>query len=112
MVLNCVAGGAMHSALVDEILGPLGGNHREVGGFPARLHQLIKKGLPARVIGKLERILGLSPSESTRLLAISETSRKRFKQSPARRLDEAASDRIVRVVSTVAEAADVLGDDA
>ena len=102
----------MHSALVDEILGPLGGNQREAGGFPARLHELIRKGLPARVIGKLERVLGLSPSESTRLLAISATSRKRFKQSPARRLDEAASDRIVRVVSTVAEAAEVLGDDA
>jgi putative toxin-antitoxin system antitoxin component (TIGR02293 family) len=68
--------------------------------------------LPAKVIGKLEKILGLSPLESARLLAISETSRKRFKQTPAKRLDGAASDRVVRVVSTVAEAADIFGDDA
>src|SRR6266566_5989933 len=103
----------MHSALVDEILGPLPKNQMPEGAaFLAKLHQLIRKGLPARVIGKLEKILELSPVESARLLAISETSRKRFKQSPARRLDTAASDRIVRVVSTVAEAAEIFGDDA
>lgn len=101
----------MHSALIDAILGPIPKNQLLDGaGFPGWLHQLIRKGLPAKVIGKLEKILGLSPLESTRLLAISETSRKRFKQTPAKRLDEAASDRIVRVVSTVAEAADVFGD--
>jgi putative toxin-antitoxin system antitoxin component (TIGR02293 family) len=102
----------MHSALIDEILGPLPKNQPADGaGFLGKLHQLIRNGLPARVIGKLERILGLSPLESARLLAISETSRKRFKQTPAKRLDEAASDRIVRVVSTLAEAAEVFGDD-
>jgi putative toxin-antitoxin system antitoxin component (TIGR02293 family) len=102
----------MHSALINEILGPMPKNQLAGGaGFPVRLHQLIRQGLPAKVIGKLERILGLSPLESTRLLAISETSRKRFKQAPAKRLDEAASDRIVRFVSTVAEAAEVFGDD-
>jgi len=102
----------MRSALIEEILGPIpAGPPPDRTGFPVRLHQLIQKGLPARVIGRLEKILGLTPSESTRLLAISETSRKRFKQTPAKRLDETASDRIVRVVSTVAEAADVFGDD-
>jgi putative toxin-antitoxin system antitoxin component (TIGR02293 family) len=101
----------MHSALIDEILGPMAGNHPEGNGLPVRLHQLIRKGLPARVIARLERSLELSPQESTRLLAISETSRKRFKQTPARRLDEAASDRIVRVVSTIAEAGEVFGDE-
>jgi putative toxin-antitoxin system antitoxin component (TIGR02293 family) len=42
---------------------------------------------------------------------VSETSRKRFKKTPAKHLDEAASDRIVRIVSAVAEAAEILGDD-
>jgi putative toxin-antitoxin system antitoxin component (TIGR02293 family) len=101
----------MHSALIDEILGPLPKIHAPgEAGVLAKLHQLIRKGLPARVIGKLEKILGLSATQSARLLAISETSRKRFKQTPARRLDEAASDRIVRIVSTVAEAAEIFGD--
>jgi len=104
---------AMRSALIDEILGPLPASRAPKGsGFLAELHQLIGKGVPARVIGKLEKSLGLSPLQSARLLAVSETSRKRFRQSPARRLDEAVSDRIVRLVSTLAEAADVFGEDA
>lgn len=102
----------MHSALIDEILGPMPKNQlSDDAGFLAKLHHLIGKGLPARVIGKLEKILGLSPPQSARLLAVSETSRKRFKQTPARRLDAAASDRVVRVVSTIAEAAEIFGDD-
>lgn len=102
----------MHSALMDEVLGPLPKNQpSQGGGALAKLHQLIQKGLPARVIGKLEKILGLSPPQSARLLGVSETSRKRFKQTPAKRLDEAASDRIVRLVSTLAEAAEIFADD-
>ncbi|MGH8139113.1 MAG: type II RES/Xre toxin-antitoxin system antitoxin [Steroidobacteraceae bacterium] len=102
----------MRSALIGEILGPLPKSRVADGaGILAKLHQLIRKGLPARVIGKLEKILGLSPPQTARLLAVSETSRKRFKQTPAKRLDEASSDRIVRIVSTVAEAAEIFGDD-
>jgi putative toxin-antitoxin system antitoxin component (TIGR02293 family) len=102
----------MHSALIDEILGPLTRNKPlQRGASLAQLHQLIGKGLPAKVIGKLEKILGLSPPQSARLLAVSETSRKRFKQMPTKRLDEASSDRIVRIVSTVAEAGEIFGDD-
>ena len=101
----------MQSALISEILGPIPKDRPPAGAsVPARLHLLIRRGVPARVIGKLERTLELSPAQSAQLLAISETSRKRFKQTPAKLLDEAASDRIVRVVSTVAEAADVFGD--
>lgn len=102
----------MHSALMDEVLGPLPKNQPSQGaGALAKLHHLIQRGLPAKVIGKLEKILGLSPPQSARLLGVSETSRKRFKQTPAKRLDEAASDRIVRLVSTLAEAAEIFGDD-
>jgi putative toxin-antitoxin system antitoxin component (TIGR02293 family) len=102
----------MHSALIDEILGPFPKDQLSQGaGLLTKLHQLIRKGLPAKVIGKLEKILGLSPPQSARLLAVSETSRKRFKQTPAKRLDAAASDRIVRIVSTIAEAAEIFGDD-
>lgn len=102
----------MHSArLIDEILGPLPVGQAPNGdGALARLHQLIRKGLPARVIGRLEKVLGLSPPQSARILAVSETSRKRFKQTPGKRLDEAASDRIVRIVSTIAEAEEIFGD--
>jgi putative toxin-antitoxin system antitoxin component (TIGR02293 family) len=101
----------MHSALIDEILGPLPKNQPSAeAGLLAKLHQLISKGLPAKVIGKLEKILGLTAPQSARLLAISETTRKRFKQTPTKRLDEAASDRIVRIVSTVAEAEEIFGD--
>ena len=101
----------VQSALISEILGPMPKNQLPAGAsVPARLHLLIRKGVPARVIGKLEKTLELSPVQSARLLAISETSRKRFRQTPSRLLDEAASDRIVRVVSMVAEAVEVIGD--
>ena len=102
----------MHSALIDEILSPPRPTRTSQSiGHLARLHELIDKGLPASVIGKLEKILELSPAQSARLLAVSETSRKRFKQTPGKRLDGAVSDRIVRLVSVVAEAAEVFGDD-
>ncbi|MBS0612472.1 MAG: DUF2384 domain-containing protein [Proteobacteria bacterium] len=102
----------MHSVLIDEILSlPRPTRAAHPTGHLARLHQLIDKGLPASVIGKFEKILELSPAQSARLLAVSETSRKRFKQTPGKRLDGAVSDRIVRLVSTVAEAAEVFGDD-
>jgi putative toxin-antitoxin system antitoxin component (TIGR02293 family) len=100
----------VQSALISQILGPIPKNRPPAASVPARLHLLIRRGVPARVIGKLERTLELSPAQSAQLLAISETSRKRFKQTPAKLLDEAASDRIVRVVSMVAEAVDVFGD--
>ncbi len=65
----------MHNAhIVDEILGSSFPMEPEGAGLLAYLHQLIGKGLPARVIGKLERMLSLSPLQSARLLAISETS--------------------------------------
>jgi putative toxin-antitoxin system antitoxin component (TIGR02293 family) len=100
-----------HAHIIDEILGPFPGKQEPEGaGLLAKLHQLIGKGLPARVIGRLERMLGLSPPQSARILAVSETSRKRFMQTPGKRLDEAASDRVVRIVSSVAEAAEIFGD--
>ena len=99
--------------LIEEILGPIpAGQPADGVGLLARLHHLIRKGLPARVVGKLEKALGLSAPQSARLLAVSQSSRKRFKQTPGRRLDEAASDRVVRIVSTVAEAAEIFGDEA
>jgi putative toxin-antitoxin system antitoxin component (TIGR02293 family) len=102
----------MHNAhIVNEILGPSSYMEPEGAGLLANLHQLIGKGLPAKVIGKLEKMLSLSPLQSARLLAISETSRKRFMQTPGKRLGETASDRIVRIVSTIAEAADIFGDE-
>lgn len=101
----------MNSVLIDEILGlSLRGQTTQGAGFLAKLHQLASKGVPARAIGRLERSLGLSPPQGARLLAVSESSRKRFKRSPAKRLNEAASDRIVRIVSAVAEAAEIFGD--
>lgn len=98
-----------YAEVIDEILGPLPPADGE-GGLLAKLHRLVRKGIPARVIDRLEKLLGLSPPQSSRLLAISETSRKRYRHTPAKRLDEAASDRIVRLVSTVIEAEEIFGD--
>ena len=98
-----------HAQVIDEILGPLLAADGE-GSLLAKLHRLVRKGIPARVIDRLEKLLGLSPPQSSRLLAISETSRKRYRHTPAKRLDEAASDRIVRLVSTVIEAEEIFGD--
>jgi len=101
----------MDSSLINEILGPLPDlSIQGSGRFLAALHQLTLEGVPARVIGKLERLLMLSPPQSARLLAVSETSRKRLKKTPTKHLDEAASDRVIRIVSAVAEAAEILGD--
>lgn len=98
-----------HTRVIDEILGPLPPADGE-GGLLGKLHRLVRRGLPARVIDRLEKLLGLSPPQSSRLLAISETSRKRYKHNPAKRLDEAASDRIVRLMTTVVEAEEIFGD--
>lgn len=98
-----------HTHVVDDILGPLPPLDGE-GGLLGKLHRLVSRGLPARVIDRLEKLLGLSPSQSSRLLAISESSRKRYKHTPAKRLDEAASDRVVRLMTMVAEAEEIFGD--
>lgn len=75
------------------------------------LHSLVGEGLPAAVIGRIERAMDLSAAESTRVFGLSATSRKRYKNSPRRRLDPTTSDRIVRVASTVADAAEIFGDE-
>ena len=98
-----------HAQVIDEILGPLPATDGE-GGLLGKLHRLVRRGIPARVIDRLEKLLGLSPPQSARLLAISETSRKRYRHTPAKRLDEGASDRIVRLMTTVIEAEEIFGD--
>jgi putative toxin-antitoxin system antitoxin component (TIGR02293 family) len=98
-----------HAQVIDEILGPLQSPDGE-GGLLGKLHRLVRRGLPARVIDRLEKLLALSPPQSARLLAISESSRKRYKQTPTKRLDEAASDRIVRLMTTIVEAEEIFGD--
>jgi len=75
------------------------------------LHALVGEGLPAAVISRIERAMDLSAAESARVFGLSATSRKRYKSTPRRRLDPAATDRIVRVASTVADAAEVFGDE-
>ena len=76
-----------------------------------QLHALVGEGLPAGVIGRIERTLDLSAAESARVFGLSATSRKRYKGAPRKRLDPAASDRIMRVVSAVAEAVEIFGDE-
>lgn len=98
-----------HAQVIDEVLGPLLPSNGE-DGLLGKLHGLVRRGLPARVIDRVEKLLGLSPPQSSRLLAISESSRKRYKHTPAKRLDPAASDRIVRLMTTVVEAEDIFGD--
>jgi putative toxin-antitoxin system antitoxin component (TIGR02293 family) len=101
----------MESApIIDEVLGPIPGAQ-----YPDRLeklHELVGEGLPASVISRLEKSLHLTAPQSARILAVSETSRKRFKQSPRKRLDSAVSDRIMRVISTISEAVEIFGDKA
>lgn len=100
-----------NTRVIEEFLGPLPAVRR--AGRPARpsrLHELVGEGLPAAVISRLEKSLQLSVSESVRILAVSKTSRKRFKRTPRKRLDTAASDRIMRVVSAIAEAVEIFGD--
>jgi putative toxin-antitoxin system antitoxin component (TIGR02293 family) len=102
----------MHSTLIEEILGAASDDERPKGpGRLDELHQLIHKGVPAKTIGRIEKVFGLTASQSARLMAISETSRKRFKQTPTRRLDQGTSDRIVRLVSTAAQAAEIFGSE-
>lgn len=78
------------------------------GGY--QLHALVGDGLPAAVIGRIDRALDLSASESARVFGLSATSRKRYKRTPRKRLDPSASDRIVRVASAVADAVEIFGD--
>ena len=76
------------------------------------LHQIVAEGLPAAVIGRMERAIDLSAAESARVFGLSATTRKRYRSTPRRRLDPVASDRIVRVASAIAEAVAVFGDEA
>lgn len=95
--------------VIEDFLGPLG---RKAGGSInlSELHAMIDEGLPAAVIDRLEKSLALSAAESARMLAVSPTSRKRFKRTPRKRLDMAVSDRIMRLISTIADASDIFGD--
>lgn len=95
------------SHVLESFLGQLPDLTR--GGY--KLHALVGEGLPAAVIGRIERAMDLSAAESARVFGLSATSRKRYKSTPRRRLDPAATDRIVRVASTVADAAEVFGDE-
>lgn len=95
------------SHVLESFLGRLPGVTR--GGY--QLHVLVGEGLPAAVIGRIERAMDLSAAESARVFGLSATSRKRYKSTPRRRLDPAASDRIVRVASAVAEAAEIFGEE-
>jgi putative toxin-antitoxin system antitoxin component (TIGR02293 family) len=97
-----------NASIIDEVLGPLPGAR-----YPyrlAKLHELVSEGLPASVISRLEKSLHLTAPQSARILAVSETSRKRFKQTPRKRLDSAVSDRIMRVISTISDAVEIFGD--
>ena len=76
------------------------------------LHHLVAEGLPAAVIGRMERAIDLSAAESARVFGLSATTRKRYRSTPKRRLDPVASDRVVRVASAVADAVSVFGDEA
>ena len=76
------------------------------------LHHLVAEGLPAAVIGRMERVMDLSAAESAHVFGLSATTRKRYRSTPKRRLDPVASDRIVRVASAIAEAVAVFGDEA
>ncbi|HEX3395140.1 MAG TPA: antitoxin Xre/MbcA/ParS toxin-binding domain-containing protein [Steroidobacteraceae bacterium] len=99
---------AANAPIIDEVLGPL-----PDAKYPyrlAKLHELVGEGLPASVISRLEKTLHLTAPQSARILAVSETSRKRFKQTPRKRLDSAVSDRIMRVISTISEAVEIFGD--
>ena len=78
----------------------------------SELHAMVGVGVPAGVIDRIEKRLDLSALESARLLAVSPSSRKRFKRTPRRRLDAAASDRIIRLIGAIADATDVFGDEA
>jgi putative toxin-antitoxin system antitoxin component (TIGR02293 family) len=93
--------------VIESLLGRLPGAAR--GAY--QLHALVGEGLPAGVIGRIERTLDLSAAESARVFGLSATSRKRYKGTPRKRLDPAASDRIVRVVSIIAEAVEIFGDE-
>lgn len=95
------------SHVLENFLGRLPNLTR--GGY--ELHALVREGLPAAVIGRIERAMDLSAAESARVFGLSATSRKRYKSTPRRRLDPTATDRIVRVASTVADAAEVFGDE-
>lgn len=102
---------AMENArVIEELIGPLPEPRRRGAARLELLHELVGTGLPAAVIGRLEKGLHLSAAESARLLAVSPTSRKRFKRTPRKRLDTAASDRVMRVVSSISEAAEIFGD--
>ena len=99
---------AANASIIDEVLGPLPDTK-----YPYRLvklHELVGEGLPASVISRLEKALHLTAPQSARILAVSETSRKRFKQTPRKRLDSAVSDRIMRVISTISDAVEIFGD--
>lgn len=99
----------MSTNLIGDFLGPLSrGGGRQYS--PSELHHFVSEGLPAAVIQRLENALQLTATESARLLAISPSSRKRLKLAPRRRLDTAASDRVMRLASTIAEAMEVFGD--
>jgi putative toxin-antitoxin system antitoxin component (TIGR02293 family) len=94
--------------VIENLLGRLPGGAAR-GAY--QLHALVGEGLPAGVISRIERALDLSAAESARVFGLSATSRKRYKGTPRKRLDPAASDRIVRVVSAVAEAVEIFGDE-
>lgn len=100
----------MGEDLIEEFLGPLPRGRSGRSYRPSELHHLVGEGLPAAVIQRLEKSLHLTATESSRILAVSPSSRKRLKLAPRRRLDVTASDRAVRLASTIAEAADVFGD--
>jgi putative toxin-antitoxin system antitoxin component (TIGR02293 family) len=100
----------MNTGRIEEFLGPLPRAGRGRRACTSDLHRIVDEGLPAAVIAQLEKSLQLSATESARILAVSRSSRKRLKQAPRKRLDVAASDRIMRVASTIADAADVFGD--
>lgn len=100
----------MSAILLEEFLGPLPRTGRGRPYGTSELHRLVGQGLPAAVIQRLEKSLQLTATESARLLAVSPSSRKRLKLTPRRRLDTAASDRAMRLASTIAEATEVFGD--
>lgn len=93
--------------VLENLLGRLPGVTRD--GY--QLHALVGEGLPAAALCRIERAMDLSAAESARVFGLSAATRKRYKNKPRRRLGPAASDRIVRVASVVAEAVETFGGD-
>jgi putative toxin-antitoxin system antitoxin component (TIGR02293 family) len=88
----------------------LGGRALFGGKRSVDLVEEIENGLPVQAYRLVSERLGLSPSEQTRLLNVSERTRARWKGR--QRLDWATSDRLARVARIYALAIDVLQNEA